>query len=253
MAEDIAREQLGDFHGIKAKIASHQVWGVPANALVLHLPRMAKILSGRQGFKRVSTICNFHIPEPLWLKLHEKTSQWNGYYRQVLKGALGSLKLLLDEVAVLSTGVDMRQLAWAEESYKELWVLAFVTAGVSSNAMRIGQDSASVVQRKGRFDPVGTINTIVFSSAALSQASLAASFITITEAKVIALEQLNIKSSYNPELMATGTGTDQIVVVSGDGTRSSYVGGHTKLGELMARAVTRATSEAVKKELKASE
>ncbi|MDO8687689.1 MAG: adenosylcobinamide amidohydrolase, partial [Dehalococcoidales bacterium] len=90
-------------------------------------------------------------------------------------------------------------------------------------------------------------NTILFTSASLDLTALAASFITITEAKNIALQELDVRSSYNPGWQATGTGTDQIIVVSGSGERCTYVGGHTKIGELMARVVTSATICAVKK------
>lgn len=252
-SENIARESLGEFHGVKAEIASHRVWGVAANMLVLHLPQVSRVLSGRQGYKRVNAVCNCYLPQPLWQKMHDRTGSWGRYFREVLKGALIELELPPDRVAVLSTGVDMHHLAWAEEAYEEFWVLAFVTAGVKTNAMRIGRDRASVIEREGGFGPVGTINTIVLVSASLGQAALAASFITITEAKVIALEELNIKSSHNPEWAATGTGTDQIVVVSGSGRRCGYVGGHAKLGELMARAVSRATVDAIKKRLMAEE
>jgi len=115
--------------------------------------------------------------------------------------------------------------------------------------MRIGKDGASDIERNGQFERVGTINTILLTGASLNSAALASSFITITEAKVIALQELDIRSSYNPDWQATGTGTDQIVVVSGKGSKCTYVGGHAKVGELMARAVNRATIDAIKKRL----
>ena len=74
----------------------------------------------------------------------------------------------------------------------------------------------------------------------------------IKEVKVIALQELDIRSSYNPDWQATGTGTDQIVVVSGKESSCTYAGGHAKIGELMARAVSRATTDAIMKELKAA-
>ncbi len=246
----IARQTLGEFHGIRAEIVGHQVWGVPANVLVLYLPEVRSALSGRQGFRRVSAVCNCYLPESLWPLLHNRAGNWKSYFRDILKGALIELDLPWSKVAVLSTGVNMAELAWAEEAYDGLWLLALVTAGVKTNAMRIGRDRASDIEKRGKFEHMGTINTIVLTSASLGQEALAASFITITEAKVIALEELNIRSSYNPEWPATGTGTDQIVVVSGTGDRCTYVGGHGKLGELMARAVTRATTSAIKKRLK---
>ena len=115
--------------------------------------------------------------------------------------------------------------------------------------MRIGKDRASHIERNGEFERIGTINTILLTNISLSSAALASSFIVITEAKVIALQELGIRSSYNPDWQATGTGTDQIVVVSGLGSKCAYVGGHTKIGELMARAATSATIDAIKRGL----
>ena len=114
-------------------------------------------------------------------------------------------------------------------------------------------DKGSHIERDGVSSKLGTINTILFTSASLDLATLAASFIPITEAKNIALQELGVRSSYNPEWRATGTGTDQIIVVSGVGGRCSYVGGHSKIGELMARAVTSATICAIKKNLEAAD
>ena len=147
----------------------------------------------------------------------------------------------------------MDHLAWQEEAFGELWVLAFVTAGVNTNAMRVGKDTASIIERDGISDKIGTINTILLTSASLDLSAMAGSFITITEAKNIALQEMDIRSSYNPDWQATGTGTDQIIVVSGRGSRCTYVGGHSKIGELMAQAVTSATISAIKKRLLASD
>lgn len=242
-AKGITRQMLGEFHGIKAEIVSHQVWGIPANALVLYLPEIRNALSGRQGFKKIKVVCNCHLPRALWQSLHERHRGWETYFREVLV----ALDLPPDKVAVLATGVNMEHLAWAEEVYNELWVLAFVTAGVNTNAMRIGKDRASNIEQNGQFEELGTINIILLTNVSLNSAALAASFITITEAKVIALQELDVRSSYNPDWQATGTGTDQIVVVVGKGNKYTYVGGHTKVGELMARAVNRATIDAIKK------
>ncbi len=60
---------------------------------------------------------------------------------------------------------------------------------------------------------------------------------TITEAKVAALQDLNVRSSYNRDYQATGTGTDNVIVVSGtENPVITYSGGHAKFGEVMARA-----------------
>ena len=245
MTAETRSEIVGCFHGMTAEVIHHRIWNVPSNALLLHLPEPQRTLSGLQGYRKVSVVANCHIPQPLWMKLHDPECDWKRYYRQVLKANSLGLNLSLDNATMLSTGVTMEHLVWSEMTDGDLWAMAFVTAGVEGNALRVGVDTG----RHHR--PVGTINTIVISSVDLTQAAMAASFITITEAKVVALEDLGIKSSYTPALQATGTGTDQIVTVSGKTEKCTDVSGHTKIGALMARAVTAATKEAITKRRKA--
>jgi hypothetical protein len=48
---------------------------------------------------------------------------------------------------------------------------------------------------------------------------------------------------------ATGTGTDNIIVITGtNGPRVSYIGGHSKIGELIGKAVYEAVVEALKRQ-----
>jgi len=239
----VKRKVLGEFHGIKGEIVYHQVWGTPANSVMLSFAEPRNVLSSRDGFRKMRAVCNCYLPESLWPLFHAAPDKWQSYLYEIIEG----VDLSPGEVTALSTGVNMDDVAWKEEVFDELWVLGFVTAGVKSNAMRVGQDCASGIERNGQFEKLGTINTILFTSASLDLTALAASFITITEAKNIALQALDVRSSYNPRWQATGTGTDQIIVVSGSGERCTYVGGHTKIGELMARVVTSATICAVKK------
>lgn len=247
---ELTRQPLLEYHGIRGEIVTHRVLGFPANALALHLPEPRRSLGGQQGYKKLEAICNCHLPKPLLEDLDERQRDWKAYFRETARTLFGR-DLPPHRLAVLSTGVNMKDLAWTTEVYEELWVLALVTAGVETNALRIGRDRAGAIERSGRFERAGTIATIVLTNANLTTAALAASFITITEAKGIALEELDIRSVYTPELRATGTGTDQVLVVSGDGEKCSFAGGHTKLGELMARAVTRATLAAIKNTLTA--
>jgi len=245
----IIRQMMGQFNGIKAEVVNHQVWGAPANALVLYLPESRNVLSGLQGFKKVSAVCNCYMPESLWQVIEDSSYDWRSYPREVVKKALSRHGYPLSQVATLVTGVDMRSLAWDEECYDSLWVQAWVTAGFKNNAMRVGMDKAGGIEKNGQFNEVGTINIIVLTNACMSQAAMAASFITVTEAKVIALQEADVRSSYNSNWQATGTGTDQIIVVSGKGDKCNFVGGHTMLGELMARAVTKATGKAIENQI----
>jgi hypothetical protein len=70
--------------------------------------------------------------------------------------------------------------------------------------------------------------------------------ITATEAKTAALWDLDVRSSYTPlSAAATGTGTDNVLVAPGDGALIDNAGGHSKMGELIARAVYAGVREAV--------
>jgi hypothetical protein len=70
-----------------------------------------------------------------------------------------------------------------------------------------------------------------------------------TEAKTSALQDLDIRSTYSPLVnQATGTGTDNIIVVGGKGDLIDNTGGHTKMGELIAKAVYEGVREAIYKQ-----
>ena len=71
---------------------------------------------------------------------------------------------------------------------------------------------------------------------------------TATEAKTAALEDRGVRSTASPQLQATGTGTDSMIVVSGVDTDTviRHTGGHTKMGELIAVSTKIAVGEALK-------
>lgn len=238
-------EIIATINGIIIEVIHHRIWNEPANALLVHLPDKSRTLSGMQGYRNVKVVVNCYIPQALWKKLLDPKSDWRAYYRNVIRSSEFEPHLSLDNATVLTTGVTMEHLAIKEMKHGNLWALALVTAGVESNALRIGVDVGQ------HHYPIGTINTIVVTSTELTQAAMASSFITATEAKVIALEDLGVKSSYTPAYQATGTGTDQIIIVSGKQERCAYVSGHTKIGELIAKAITAATKEAIIKRRKA--
>jgi adenosylcobinamide amidohydrolase len=236
-------------NGITTEVVSYDVWGFPANSLVLLFGQGVKTLSGQAGYRLAKVVINCYMPKALWDCIHFEKRNWRTYFKEV-KAEIASLyDIPIREITGLSTGVDMQDFTIASEQYRDLWVQTWVTAGFKHNAMRIGVDSASGFEKNDAYYPDGTINIIVATNAQLNLATMASSFISITEAKTIALEELDIRSSFNPDLMATGTGTDQIIIASGTDFRCRYAGGHTKLGELIARSVTAACKEALRKQL----
>jgi adenosylcobinamide amidohydrolase len=151
------------------------------------------------------------------------------------------------------------------ESFRDVTVVAVCTAGVETNAGRVG-DPATVVETEQGFEKLaggenqaqqesrtvhnacqGTINTMVFISRPLTSGALVRTVVTATEAKTAALQELAVNSRYSDGL-ATGTGTDQIGVaaVKDDGRRPlTSAGKHVKLGELIGRTVLAAVKQAL--------
>jgi len=230
-----------DLEGTRAQIIYHQFQGIEVKIFLASFAKERRCLSTREGFKKVKVVANNYNPPPLWEFVHQN---YDAYMNKILS----DLNLSSAKTAMLLTGADMDNFALKKEEYLEFKVFALVTAGTKSNAQRIGIDRAGSLERDGRFETLGTINVIILTNASLSEGAMARGMITLTEAKVIALEDLDIRSSYNPQIRATGTGTDNALIVSGEGPRIDYLGGHAKMGELMARAVTSAVKEAIFKQ-----
>lgn len=234
-----------DLEGTKTHIVYHRFRKIGIKTFLLSFVRKRRILSTLEGFKQVKFVGNHYNPPHLWNFVHKNKKEYE-------KKIYADLEISPDEVAMLFTGADMDNISIRKEEYDDIKVYACVTAGVKSNAQRIGVDRAGSVEKEGDFKRLGTVNIIVLINASLSDGAMARSIITITEAKTIAFQDLDIRSSYNPEIQATGTGTDNIIVVSGVGAvpKITYVGGHTKAGEIMAKAVTSAVKEAILKQEK---
>jgi len=228
-----------NLEGVRAEIIYHYFKSVKVKTFLLSFSKRRKVLSTLEGFKKVKFVGNHYNPPQLWDFVHKNKKE----YEERIYSDLG---IKSEDIAMLFTGVDMDNICFKKERFKDIQICVCVTAGVKSNAQRIGIDKAKSVEiRKGVFESLGTVNIIVLLNSSLTDGAMARSIITITEAKTIAFQDLDIRSSYNPKLQATGTGTDNIVVVSGFGRGVTYVGGHTKIGEVMARTVTCAVKEAI--------
>jgi len=153
--------------------------------------------------------------------------------------------------AGLGTAANMNNLCIAEESYRDLAVVALATGGVETNAARAG-DPASYYEYGGGFEKRGgigpeahgTINVIVLVNTPLVDGALVRAVMTATEGKTAALQELSVPSRQSAGL-ATGTGTDQIAIaapVSGAAALTS-AGHHSVLGELIGRTVRDAVKQ----------
>ncbi len=154
----------------------------------------------------------------------------------------------------MGTAANMHHAAFTKEGFMDLEVASIITGGVETNAGRAG-DPASVYETEDGFQrleppfkttaPVaGTINIMLFINRPLTEAALVRTIMMATEAKTAALQELSVNSRYSDGL-ATGTGTDQIIVAAPDreGYRLSWAGKHGKLGELIGLSVIRGVKE----------
>ena len=152
-------------------------------------------------------------------------------------------------MALMGTAAGMQNLAHATETFSELRVDAFVTAGVGANALRAGDPARWQQTRQGNrtVDFTGTINIMLLINQPLAPGALIKAVMLATEAKSAALLELAVASVKSPHL-ATGTGTDQIIVAAAEndsGFVRDSASGHLKLGELIGRSVRRATLQAL--------
>ena len=222
------------FPDVTAELFLHEFKEIPLKTLVFSFREKRKVLSTREGFREVKLVAENFCPPEFWDFVHR-------HPREFYDGVFQSLGISEERASFLFTGVDVERGAFKKEGEE---VLTFVTADVM-NAMCAGRDTPSGKRAKAP----GTINIFIFTQAELSEAAMARTLITVTEAKAEALRALDIRSAYTPQLLATGTGTDHIVVVSGSGPKIERLRGHSKLSRLIARVVVEATTEAVRKSL----
>ena len=202
--------------------------------LLIHLNPSMAVTSTLEGFREgIQHVGNSYSPPQVWGLYHRISLETS---RNQLMQSIGRDP---GDTSLLFTGADMDNLSVQRQQYKEMSVYALVTAGVRSNAVRMAEDI-------GAYYEPGTINMIIMANMQLTPRAMNRAILSATEAKTAALQDLDIRSSYTPMTNpATGTGTDNIIVVQGVGPRIDNAGGHSKMGELIAKAVYAGVREAV--------
>ena len=150
----------------------------------------------------------------------------------------------------LSTAAWTELCAVEKVQYQELSVTAAVTGGIDSNGMCPG-DPSSYYERNGAYEmlPPGTINVFIYINQNLTDAAMLRALMIVSEAKASAVSHLLLGSCYSEEI-ATGSGTDGTVIASsmeGELTLTD-ASGHSKLGELIGKAVSSAVKQALMKQ-----
>jgi adenosylcobinamide hydrolase len=147
----------------------------------------------------------------------------------------------------MGTAANMNYAAIATKEDRGVEVTAVVTAGVQGNAACAGDPAEWREGERGWEQIGGTINTMLLINHPLTEAAMARSVVTMTEAKSAALQRLAVSSLYSSDL-ATGTGTDQFAIAAPEsgGYRLTSASPHVKLGELIGCTVRDATLEALR-------
>ncbi len=220
-----------------AEIVARVVNDVTHKTLLIHLASPMAVSSTLEGFREnIRHVGNSYTPPQCWALYHRIGLETS---RKQLLRAVGRDAA---DTSLLFTGANMDHLSVRKKAHRDMTVYALVTAGVRSNALRMAEDV-------GRFYEPGTINIILLTNMQLTRRAINRAIITATEAKTAALWDMDIRSAYTPLTNpATGTGTDNVIVVEGAGPRIDKTGGHTKIGELIARAVYAGVREAVRRQ-----
>ena len=158
-----------------------------------------------------------------------------------------------DACTGLSTAANMQHASIRQMIYDDFTVTVAATGGIDTNGGRVGDPSVWHC-RDGAYIPVkpGTINIMIHIDANLPPDIMVRAFITATEAKTAAIQELQLPSRYSHGL-ATGSGTDGMIIVSDPGSDVvlTNAGKHCKLGEYLGRAVKDAVKETLYRQTKA--
>jgi ABC-type Fe3+-hydroxamate transport system substrate-binding protein/adenosylcobinamide amidohydrolase len=221
----------------QARVTRSRILDFDHKSLIIDFKTPVAVISTLEGPRHgILTVGNHYTPPPGWGISH--------YLGLAKDRALlyRVLKINGQTTSFLFTGADMANLSVQQSTFKDIKVYALVTAGVEGNALRLSQD-------EGRFYEPGTINILLLTNCRLTPRAMSRALIAATEAKTAALQDLDIRSSEHPlTYQATGTGTDNIIVVEGRGPAIDNAGGHSKMGELIGRAVYQGVREAVAKQ-----
>jgi len=232
--EALKELDLGLSYVQRAWVARSDIQGMTHKTLCVEMKQPTAVLSTLEGYKTgVWRVANHYVPYGAWKTLAMQSVP------QLMDTFWRSLGFQTADGAMLITGADMDNLALKRASSDGIEVVALVTAGVRGNAMRAGFD-------QGKHQEPGTINAIILTNRKLSPRAMTRAMIGVTEAKTAALQDLDVRSRYQPrKYQATGTGTDNLIIVQGEGTPARLSGGHSKLGELMAKAMYAGVKEAI--------
>jgi adenosylcobinamide hydrolase len=212
--------------------------------LVIWSKTPLKILSSallNGGLIEANGIINVQVPEGSGSDVNDM--HWSGP-ETFLKKVVQGLQLPNDKVVGLMTAAQMKNVVALTEKYDGVTLTVFVTAGATV-AVTAGEQAAS---KSSQLQKIGTINIIIIVDGNLTEGCMVEVVKTATEAKTVALRELDIRSRFSGDL-ATGTLTDSVAVgCTKKGEPIRYAGTFTILGELIGKCVRQGVKTAIFKQ-----
>lgn len=216
---------------------------IDQGTLIIDLKHIYRIISSAPrggGIVRARSIMNHQVPvNPCTLE-RSVARAWVDPARFLGRLAV-RIKAKMPCVGLM-TAVPMKQVVIDREQWGPIWIECFCTVGVT-NAVRAGE-RAMRPRMEQRHEP-GTINIILVTNATLTMTAMVGAVQVATESKTGTLIKHRIRSTARKSSLATGTGTDAVVVASSlKGLyRVRYSGTHTALGAMIGRLVSRCVEE----------
>ncbi|WP_280770270.1 adenosylcobinamide amidohydrolase [Salipaludibacillus daqingensis] len=259
---DILRneQQLEDVYEVKVTAHSHPHVPKPQLLMTPNLeePKAKKELNEsfkleqNEGFihlefdEPLRTISNSVIGEGIqWLKhfcnFHVNKNYDGGDPIDDMENWMSNWGIPTELSAGMMTAVQLEDMVLVNKTEHGMQLVVMVTAGVG-NAVDITSSGMDE-----RINQIGTINTMVFIDAHLTDGALVNACTSATEAKTKALHDLGVKDPFT-NTHATGTSTDSILIgVTQRGEKTPYAGSGTVVGKAIGNAVYEATKKATVK------
>jgi adenosylcobinamide hydrolase len=195
------------------------------------------VLNG--GLTQAYGIINVQVPEGSGKDKNDV--HWNA--EQFLEEQVQKLQLPNERVVGLMTAAKMKNLAVATRKFNGTTLSVFVTAGTTI-AATAGEATVSR-ECSAEQQKFGTINVILLVDGNLTGSSIVEAHKTVTEAKTVALRELDVRSQFSGEL-ASGTLTDSVVVAcTGKGDPIKFAGTFTVIGEFIGECVRECVRTAI--------
>lgn len=190
-----------------------------------------------EGIHWITHFCNFHVD-----RNYESENP-----REELEGWMRNATIPPEQAVGMMTAVKLKEMVLKTKKVEGIQFIIAVTAGVS-NAVDITKEGDYEREFK-----IGTINTMVFVDAHLTDGALVNACMSATEAKTKAMSDMKVQDPFT-NTIATSTSTDSLLIgATQQGEPTPYAGSGTFVGKGIGRIVYEATKEAINKDIKKRE